>query len=121
MKVAMLAFTSIVLSVAAQFALKAGVSSASVARLSSTPRSSSSWLSAGTEPMLLGGLALYGLSAFVWLMVLAQWDVSKAYPIVGVGFVMTAVVGYFIGEQVTAMRLIGVALICIGVAIVGKS
>lgn len=121
MKAALLAFTSIALSVAAQFVLKAGVSGGGVARLSASPRDAGAWVSTFTEPMILGGLALYGLSAVVWLAVLAQWDVSRAYPLVGLGFVITAVVGYLIGEQVTALRVAGVMLICIGVVLVGKS
>ena len=41
--------------------------------------------------------------------VLSQWDVSKAYPLVGLGFVFTVAIGWFIGEQVTSLRAIGVA------------
>ena len=110
MNPAALAVVSVLLSVAAQFALKAGMK-AHVA---------SAWL-ALLQPMVLLGLALYGASALVWLSVLARWDVSKAYPLVGFGFALTAVVGYFIGEELNASRWTGVALICLGVALVGRS
>lgn len=46
---------------------------------------------------------------------------SKAYPLVGLGFVFTVLVGYLLGEQVTLPRVIGVALICAGVFLVGRS
>ena len=67
------------------------------------------------------GFSLYGLGAVVWLAVLSQWDVSKAYPLVGIGFVLTALFGWFLGEDVTILRLFGVALICAGIACVGWS
>ncbi len=110
MNPAALAVVSVLLSVSAQFALKAGM------KVPPTP----AWL-ALLQPMVLIGLALYGLSAVVWLSVLARWDVSKAYPLVGFGFVLTALVGYFIGEQLSAPRWAGVALICLGVMLVGRS
>jgi len=64
---------------------------------------------------------LYGLGAVAWLGVLSQWDVSKAYPLVGIGFVFTVAIGWLIGEQVTLVRALGVTLICIGVILVGRS
>jgi len=70
---------------------------------------------------ILGGFVLYGLGAVAWLAVLSQWDVSKAYPLVGLGFVFTVVIGWLIGEQVTLTRTIGVTLICAGVVFVGRS
>lgn len=70
---------------------------------------------------VIGGLVLYGLSAVVWLAVLYRWDVSKAYPLVGLGFGVTIIIGLLIGEQVTLLRGVGVALICIGVFLVGQS
>ena len=69
---------------------------------------------------ILGGFTLYGLGAVAWLGVLSQWDVSKAYPLVGLGFVFTVAIGWLIGEQVTSLRAIGVALICTGVVLVGR-
>ena len=70
---------------------------------------------------VLGGFFLYGLGAIVWLAVLSKWDVSKAYPLVGLGFGMTVVVGLLAGEQITLLRAGGVALICLGVFFVAKS
>lgn len=107
----LLAVASVLLSVGAQFALKAGMR----AHAGAIP-----WL-AMTQPMVILGLTLYGLSALVWLSVLARWDVSKAYPLVGMGFVVTALMGFWLGEHVTPMRWGGIALICAGVYLVGRS
>ena len=57
----------------------------------------------------------------VWLGVLSKWDVSKAYPLVGLGFVLTVAIGFLVGEDVTLTRAMGVALICAGVFVVGRS
>lgn len=56
-----------------------------------------------------------------WLSVLAKMDDSKAYPRVEVGFAITALAGFTAGEQITAGRVTGVALICPGVALVARS
>ncbi len=85
----------------------------------------SNWLyataNALTDRYILGGFLLYGLGATIWLTVLSRWDVSKAYPLVGLGFVLTAGIGFLAGESVTTIRLVGVLLICAGVALVGQS
>lgn len=117
----LIACVSILLSVAAQFSLKAGMSRlAAQAALAPTSGWSSAWAMA-TEPGVIGGFALYGLGAVVWLSVLSQWDVSKAYPLVGLGFVLTAAIGWLSGEPVSLLRLAGVALICTGVVAVARS
>ena len=74
-----------------------------------------------SNPSILGGFTLYGFGAVAWLGVLSQWDVSKAYPFVGLGFVFTVAIGWFVGEQITLDRVLGVALICAGVLLVGRS
>lgn len=121
MKTPLIALFSIALSVAAQFSLKAGMSSEAAKDILSQPSSLRTLLLVLTEKYVLLGFLLYGLGAIVWLGVLAKWDVSKAYPIVGLGFVFTVGIGFMVGEQVTISRVIGVALICAGVFLVGRS
>ncbi|MGY6274123.1 hypothetical protein [Methylomonas sp. MgM2] len=121
MKTLLIAILSIVLSVTAQFFLKAGMSGEGVKGLLAQPYSVRTLICVLMDKYVLGGFSLYGLGAVIWLGVLSKWDVSKAYPLVGLGFVFTAVVGYLLGEQVTLSRLMGVALICVGVFLVGRS
>lgn len=116
-----IALISIGLSVMAQFCLKAGMSSATAKVALTDPLAPKTVLALATNPYLLAGFALYGLGAVVWLSVLARWDVSKAYPVVGLGFALTLLVGLFAGEQVTPQRVGGVLLICAGVWIVGRT
>jgi uncharacterized membrane protein len=107
----LLAICSVLLSVAAQFLLKAGMKANGAAGT----------LSALLQPFVLAGLAAYGLSALVWLSVLARWEVSKAYPLVGAGFALTVLLGFVMGEAVSVTRWVGVGLICAGVFVVSRS
>jgi drug/metabolite transporter (DMT)-like permease len=116
-----IAISSIVLSVMAQFALKAGMSSLDVKAVMAQPFTWNAPLTVLTNAFILGGFFLYGLGALVWLGVLSRWDVSKAYPLVGLGFVFTIAIGLLVGEQVSLLRVGGVALICAGVWIVARS
>lgn len=117
----MMAITSIIISVAAQFALKNGMSSIEVKEVLSQPATLRTIFVILTNKFVIGGFLLYGLGAVVWLGVLSRWDVSKAYPLVGMGFGLTVIVGLLMGEQITISRAIGVALICVGVVVVGRS
>lgn len=121
MKIFLVALTSILLSVAAQFTLKAGMSSLAVKQALTQPLGlRSAWEIIGNT-LVLSGFALYAFGAVVWLAVLAQWDVSKAYPLVGLGFILTLIVGLMQGEQVSLVRASGVLLIASGVYLVSRS
>lgn len=115
------AIISIALSVAAQFSLKAGMSSDGVRAVLAQPHSLRTLFAVLSNKYVFAGFLLYGLGAVVWLGVLSKWDVSKAYPLVGLGFVFTLAIGFMLGEQVTPPRAVGVALICAGVFLVGRS
>lgn len=121
MKTLLVAVASIILSVAAQFVLKAGVRSAVASGGQSDQGPLAATVRMLMEPMVLGGFALYGLGAVVWLYVLSNWDVTKAYPLVGLGFVLTLAVGTVLGETVGPLRVLGVLLIVSGVWFVARS
>lgn len=115
------ALISVALSVLAQFVLKFGMSSLSVKEILSQPVSIKSALLILTNHFVISGLMIYALGAIVWLGVLSRWDVSKAYPLMGLGFGLTVVIGFLLGEQVTLSRIIGVILICAGVYFISRS
>jgi len=69
-----------------------------------------------------GGLFCYAVSVAPWLFVLSRLPVSVAYPMVSIGYVLTAILGwFFLGEVVTLSRLGGIMLICAGVVLVARS
>ncbi len=121
MKMFLVAFLSVMMSVAAQFSLKAGMSKTHLDSGLIEIYSIKGLYAAFTNLYILAGFMLYGLGAVVWLGVLSKWDVSKAYPLVGLGFLFTVFVGFLLGEQVTIFRVIGVVLISFGVFLVGRS
>lgn len=73
-------------------------------------------------PAVVCGLAAYGLSALLWLRVLAELDVGKAYPFVALGIVATMASGaLFLGESVPLLRVAGAALVIVGIVLVGMN
>jgi multidrug transporter EmrE-like cation transporter len=121
MQVILTAITSIIISVAAQFLLKAGMSSQDIKLALSQPISLRLPWIIFTNKFIFGGFTLYGLGAIVWLKVLSAWDVSKAYPLVGLGFGLTVLIGIALGESVSALRVLGILLICEGIWLVANS
>lgn len=121
MHILLIAILSIIFSVAAQFLLKLGMSTIEVKQALAQPLTLRLPWIVLTNKFVFGGFALYGLGAVVWLKVLSIWDVSKAYPLVGLGFGLTVLIGMVLGESVTPLRLLGVLLICEGVWLVANS
>lgn len=112
----LLILLSVSISALAQVALKRGMSSSTVQIVLERGELLQKVLTIGTSPMVIVGIALYGLGAMVWLLVLARVDVSQAYPFVGLGFVITLGFGVLVlGEIVTVARLIGIGLVAAGI------
>ncbi len=77
----------------AQVSFKFGVSSSSVRGSLVSGSLIEAVLAFSRNPGIIGGLALYGVGTLLWLNVLARTELSQAYPFVGLGFVITAVLG----------------------------
>ena len=113
-----LIITSVAMSACAQLLLKMGVGTAQTGATSGV----AAGLTYLASPWVVGGLALYGLGAVVWLYVLARLPLSAAYPFVGLGFVLTMGLGALaLGESLTLTRIAGTALIALGCALVSRS
>jgi multidrug transporter EmrE-like cation transporter len=70
----------------------------------------------------IGGMLAYMLSVGAWLVVLSRWEVSAAYPLVSIGFVITAILGFtFLGEHVTPTRIAGIAVVCAGLFLITRT
>lgn len=69
------------------------------------------------------GAGLYVTSFLLWLYVLTKYELSVAYPIsVGLTLAFTALGGVFLlGETMTPLRLVGMALILGGVVAITRS
>ena len=74
------------------------------------------------EPHILGGMVCYVVSLVVWIMGLSRVEVSVAYPMLSIGYVVNAVAAWYLfGESVSALRLSGIGFIIVGVFLVAKS
>lgn len=74
------------------------------------------------NPWFIAGMSCYVFSIGLWMAVLGKVEVSLAYPLLSVGYVIAAVIGYFfLKEDVNMMRLIGLALICSGIIFISRS
>lgn len=118
----LLILTGVLLNAAAQLLLKAGTNALGPL----TPAAGESYLHLiwhiGTEWHIMGGLTAYVFSVAIWILALSKVEVSLAYPMLSIGYVVSAFAGwYFFGEAVTAMRLLGIAVIIAGVTIVARS
>jgi undecaprenyl phosphate-alpha-L-ara4N flippase subunit ArnF len=70
---------------------------------------------------LFAGLLCYALSMLSWIFALIKYELSFAYPFLGVTYVLVylgAVYWEQIGEQLTLLRTVGIVLILIGVVFV---
>ncbi len=73
-------------------------------------------------PYILGGIFLYVFSLGAWLLTLSRVEVSFAYPLTSLGYVFTALVGYYVlQENIGLMRIAGILVIMIGVYLVTRS
>jgi multidrug transporter EmrE-like cation transporter len=71
---------------------------------------------------LWGGLACYAISIVLWLAVLSSNQVSVAYPMLSIGYLIAALLSFLIlGETIPPVRLGGIALICVGVILVTRT
>jgi len=117
-----LIFSSVALSSIAQLVLKQGMSSVAVQHALGQGHPLDAIRLVATNFLVVGGLGLYALGAVVWLLVLARADVSFAYPFMGIGFVITMLLGWSVlGEPLGSARLIGTLLIVAGVWLVSSS
>jgi multidrug transporter EmrE-like cation transporter len=120
LRILILILISVSLSAVAQIALKSGMSAPSVQQaLTHSPLPLGAIAS---SPRVLLGLLLYAFGAVLWLLVLARLDVSLAYPFVGLGFILTMLLGFFLfDEPLGAARLAGTLLVATGIILVART
>ena len=74
------------------------------------------------EPHIVGGMLCYAVSLVVWIMGLSRVEVSIAYPLLSLGYVLNAAAAWYLfGESLTAMRMGGIGFIIVGVFLIARS
>ena len=79
-------------------------------------------LSLALNPLVILGLAVTVSGTFFWLILLSRVDLSFAYPFASLNYVLILAASWWIlGENLSAMRLLGVAAICLGVCLIVRT
>jgi multidrug transporter EmrE-like cation transporter len=74
------------------------------------------------NPYVILGLTFYGLSAITWIYSISKVQLSFAYPMVSLGYVIVFTLSYFLfGENLSFMRISGLLIIVVGVIVIARS
>lgn len=114
-------FVGICLNAVAQLLLKAGTNAVGAIHLTAD-----NWFATGlklaTQLPIIGGLTCYVISVGVWIIGLSRVDVTIAYPLLSLGYIINAVgAWYFLGEAVSAQRILAIGVIIVGVILLTRS
>lgn len=110
---------SVLISAVAQLLLKRGMTKVGrVSNLAGAPRMLFAALS---NSIVLAGLAVFAVSALVWLVALSRVKLSVAYPMVSLGYVVVILFSWLIlKESVRPITLTGCAVIMLGVFLISR-
>ena len=116
-----LVLTGVLLNAVAQLLLKAGAGSLAGIELRAGNALAIAGRLAFNVP-ILAGLACYALSVVVWILALSRVEVSVAYPMLSIGYVVNALAAWWLfGENLTGARLAGIGIILLGVWLVART
>lgn len=116
-----LVLTGVLLNAVAQLALKASVSDTGIISLD-MPSLLSSAGSLATNLWLWLGLICYAISVVVWILALSRVDVSIAYPMLSIGYIVNAVAAWHLfDEPMNIGKVIGIGIIIVGVYVLARS
>jgi drug/metabolite transporter (DMT)-like permease len=75
-----------------------------------------------TNPFVIGGLCVYGLSTLFWLTALSRVPLTYAYPFISLNLVVIMLVSWgLFGEQLSWPRVLGTLIIGLGVLLISRS
>ena len=75
-----------------------------------------------THPRILAGFGLFGVGAFFWLSAISRVNLSWAYPMLSIGYILVLIFStVFLKEHVSILRWSGAALICAGIFLIFRS
>jgi len=114
--------SGVILNACAQLLLKAGTNALGGAIHLTMSNWFQTFIKVVTQLPILGGLACYGISLVVWIIGLSRTDVTIAYPMLSLGYVVSAFGAWmFLGEAVSPQRLVAIGVIVIGVVLLART
>ena len=119
MKDFILLFFNVLLTVMGQILFKHGMNT--VGRVNSIRDVLGKLTQAFLNPYIISGIAIYGFTTLVWLIILSRVKLSIAYPLLSSGYVLSILFSWLLfKESIPKIRIIGAVIICIGVYLVAQ-
>ncbi|MEM0333749.1 MAG: EamA family transporter [Candidatus Aenigmatarchaeota archaeon] len=119
-KTLILIFTSILFGVFGQISLKHGMNN--LGPLEIKDIFSRKLFSIIFEKFVFIGIVFYLIATLIWLVILSKIELSTAYPMLAIGYVIIALLSKFLlNENLTLLKFVGIILISVGVFLVLKS
>ena len=117
-----LILVSVTLAAVAQVTLKAGMNHVTDASGGQLALNGDSLKQIASQVWVWAGLAIFAVSAVLWLFALSRANLSFAYPFAALGYVIIVFASYTVlHESVPPLRWAGVALIIAGILLVARS
>ncbi|XPV77582.1 MAG: EamA family transporter [Desulfovibrio sp.] len=91
-------------------------------RITDSMSEGKSVLAAACNLYIFFGIVALGLGAISWLLVLSRMELSMAYPLISLGYVLVAFASrYIFHEKIPPTRWIGIAIIMVGIGLISMS
>ncbi len=119
MKDFILLFFNVLLTVMGQILFKHGMNT--VGRVNNIRDALGKLTQAFLNPYILSGIAIYGFTTLIWLVILSRVKLSIAYPMLSFGYVLSILFSWMLfKESIPKVRIMGALIICIGVYLVAQ-
>lgn len=75
-----------------------------------------------TNPYVITGLVVFGISTVFWLTALSRKDLSYVYPFFAINMILVFLLSVLVlHEQIGTARIIGAGIILMGILVVARS
>ncbi len=119
MKNLVMILATVILNTAGQFMMKAGINKIGKIGLDNIVEA---FQKVVTSWYVIGGFTSYALSAVLWILILSRAELSWAFPMVSLSYVITALLApYLLNEAFSIQRFAGILVICAGVFLVSRT
>ena len=116
-----LILVSVTLAAIAQVTLKAGINHVTDANGGQLALNGDSLKQIAAQVWVWAGLAIFAVSAVLWLVALSRANLSFAYPFAALGYVIIVIASIlFLNEHVQPITWVGMALIVGGILLIAQ-
>ena len=113
--------TGVMLNAAAQILMKTGTNAIGYFDFSVANIVPVGWKLA-SNPHIIGAMGCYVFGVVIWILALSRVQVSIAYPLLSLGYVVNAVAAWYLfNESFNPAKVIGMGVIILGVIIISRA